>query len=442
MTKQNDTVGAFLARRLPLLVMVVIPSIIAAVYLHSVGSMLDSMEQSSQQNSLITPPAQEVALPAVKTWTTDNSLRTAIAPSFTDSGSQESLLAALDRGIEAIAKLPETYSLACGGKVCTKALLATSALQFRSLLQKHGLTDVFYAAVAAEFDILESQAPSVLFTGYFQSSLKGSRTKSDIYKYPLYRKPDDLIAIDTTAYNSLKDKGLPSLLMGRVKDKKVVPYFSRDEIDHGSALSDKQLEILWVDDPVELFFMHIQGSAVVELDDGGRVQIGYADKNGHPYRPIGKWLIEKQLMKKEDVSMQSIERFLKEHPETQREIFAYNPSYVFFQEYQEGPIGAANVPLVAERAIATDVSLFPKGGLAYIETETPKSKANQNEPVEWQAFRRFMINLDTGGAIRGADRVDIFTGHGEEAEAMAGPLNRRGRLYFLVVRDGEARIAE
>jgi membrane-bound lytic murein transglycosylase A len=223
--------------------------------------------------------------------------------------------------------------------------------------------------------------------------------------------------------------------MGRLSEKKVIPYFSRDEIDFNAALANRGLEIVWVNDSVAAFFMHIQGSAVVELNDGNRIQVGYASKNGHPYRPIGKWLIDNQIMKKEDVSMQNIMKYLYDHPDAQRDIYRYNPSYVFFQEYAEGPIGAANVPIVGGRSIATDLSLFPKGGLAYIETEAPSARTTEADPIEWKRYQRFMVNLDTGGAIRGADRVDIFTGYGEEAELMAGPLNRRGKLFFLVAKE-------
>jgi membrane-bound lytic murein transglycosylase A len=222
----------------------------------------------------------------------------------------------------------------------------------------------------------------------------------------------------------------PEKLVGRLEGGNVVPYYSRREIDELGYLQGRGYEIAWVKDPIELFFLHIQGSGILQLEDGSRLFIGYAGQNGRPYRSIGRWLIDRDKIPREEMSMQRLRRYLLDYPEERNEIFFYNESYVFFRFSREGPLGNIEVPLTPGRSIATDARLFPKGALAFILTERPVLDAS-GQLVGWQSFARFVLNQDTGGAIRGLQRADLYFGTGAEAGAGAGYMNRPGRLYFL-----------
>lgn len=270
---------------------------------------------------------------------------------------------------------------------------------------------------------------SVLFTGYYEPILEGNRFPTDRFRYPLYGKPGDHLFINLGKFNE-KYKGIR--LVGRIKDGEVVPYYTREEIENEQSLAGRDLELLWVSDPVALFFLHIQGSGLIELPDGTPVHVTYAQTNGRPYRSIGKRLIELERIAREDVSLQSIRRYLAEHPEEMEEILNYNESYVFFR-IARGAIGSLDVPVTADRSIATDSRLFPRGALAFIRAGKPVVDDRGNIR-EWVPFSRFVLNQDTGGDIKGPGRVDLFCGNGSYAETMAGHMKERGELFFLVKR--------
>ncbi len=209
-----------------------------------------------------------------------------------------------------------------------------------------------------------------------------------------------------------------------------VTYYSRREIDQLGALRGRALEIAWVKDPIDLFFLHIQGSGLLRLRDGREVTVGYAAQNGLPYRSIGRLLIDDGKVAKEEMSMQRLRRYLVENPGEQDEILAYNESYVFFRFNEGGPLGSLGVPVTAGRSIATDSRLFPRGALALVQMDIPVI-GPQGELAGWRPVTRFVLNQDTGGAIRGPQRADYYFGTGDEAGALAGYMNRQGRLYFL-----------
>jgi membrane-bound lytic murein transglycosylase A len=196
------------------------------------------------------------------------------------------------------------------------------------------------------------------------------------------------------------------------------------------SLRGQGYEIAWVKNPIDLFFLHIQGSGILQLEDGRRLLIGYAGANGRPYRSIGRLLIDRGRIPQEEMSMQRLRGYLVDHQDEQNEILAYNESYVFFHFLEEGPLGNLEVPLTPGRSIATDARLFPKGALAVIATERPVLDT-AGQVVSWRSFSRFVLNQDTGGAIRGLQRADLYFGTGAEAEAAAGFMNRPGKLYFL-----------
>jgi membrane-bound lytic murein transglycosylase A len=268
-----------------------------------------------------------------------------------------------------------------------------------------------------------------LVTGYYEPLLRGSRYPTGRYRYPLYGPPDDMLVVDLAAiYPELKNLRL----RGRLQGNKVVPYWSRAEIEAGAA-PVRGKEVLWVDDPVELFFLQVQGSGRVRLEngrgDGEMVRVGYADQNGHPYRSIGKWLIEKGEIAPDKASMQGIKDWGRKNPERLPELLNANPSYVFFRELPSqgaGPLGALGVPLSNERSIAVDPRGIPLGAPVWLATTRPNAK---------EALNRLVLAQDTGSAIRGNVRADFFWGFGEEAGRLAGAMKQKGRMWVLLPRD-------
>jgi membrane-bound lytic murein transglycosylase A len=271
----------------------------------------------------------------------------------------------------------------------------------------------------------------VLFTGYFEPTIQGSLTPDEHFRYPVYGVPDDLVNIDLGLF---RDEYRGVRLVGRSEGKRVVPYYNRDEIDFYGKLAGKGYELVWVADPVERFFLRIQGSGRIRLLNGDLIRLGYAAKNGWPWRPIGRLMIEEGLIPKEAMSMQAIRRYLKQNPEKMSDIFSYDPSYVFFEKEKGGPFGNIAVPLTPGRSIATDSSIFPKGALAFIECQKPVF-AKDGVILGWAPFGRYVLNQDTGGAIRGPGRVDLFWGGGPFGRIAAGHLKHPGALYFLLLKE-------
>ncbi|UCE33005.1 MAG: murein transglycosylase A [Burkholderiales bacterium] len=268
-----------------------------------------------------------------------------------------------------------------------------------------------------------------LLTGYYEPLLNGSRERGGPYQVPLYRQPDDLLVIDLAAVYP-QTRGLR--LRGRLDGKRVVPYWSRAEIENGRALTGH--EILWVDDAVDAFFLQIQGSGKVRLPDRSTVRVGYANQNGHPYRAIGRELVERGALSLEDVSAPAIRAWLATHPGQARELMQRNPSYVFFRELppaadpEEGPPGSMGVPLTPLRSLAIDPAAVPLGSFVYFTSD---------HRLDGAPVRRLALAQDSGGAIRGAIRADLFWGAGDRAQREAGVMRARMRLWLLWPRGQE-----
>ncbi len=274
---------------------------------------------------------------------------------------------------------------------------------------------------------------SGLVTGYYEPLLHGSRVPVAPYLTPLYRVPDDLLIVDMSSlYPELKGKRLRGKLTGRT----VVPYPSRGDLDASGALRGE--EVLWVGDPIEAFFLEIQGSGRVQLFDAGRttetVRLAYADQNGQPYKSIGRWLIDQGEMTLSQASMQNIKSWAITHPDRLRELLDANPSEVFFKEEKivdpsQGPKGALGVPLTPQRSIAVDTKIVPLGAPVFLATTQPLSDA---------PLQRLVMAQDTGGAIAappgGAVRADYFWGFGTEAGDNAGRMKQQGRMWVLLPR--------
>jgi len=265
-----------------------------------------------------------------------------------------------------------------------------------------------------------------LFTGYYEASLKGSRRRHGPYQTPLRARPDDLVMVDLGEF---RDGLKGERIAGRVVDGRLRPFEDRKAIEAG-ALDGRGLELVWVDDPVDAFFLHIQGSGRVLLDDGSELRVGYAGQNGHPYVAIGRALVERGHLSKEAVSMQSIRAWLDANPGQVTDLLHLNPSYVFFRLLEgEGPVGAQGVPLTAGRSIAVDRSFVAYGTPLWLEAADPLDPA--------RSIRRLMVAQDTGGAIRGPVRGDFFWGYGAEAEQRAGLMKSPGRYWLLIPRTAQ-----
>jgi membrane-bound lytic murein transglycosylase A len=286
----------------------------------------------------------------------------------------------------------------------------------------------FFEAWFQPYQIHDDGDPEGLFTGYYEPVLNGSRRPSPRYPVPLHVAPADLTRIDLGRFN-------PELegyaIYGRIAGDAFVPYYSRGEIERG-ALVGQQLELLWVDDPIAKFFLQIQGSGQVRLDDGAVVRVGYASQNGHPYRAIGRDLIEIGALTPEEVSLQSIRAWLQAHPQDAAAMMARNPSYIFFREHPElaaadGPLGTEGVPLTAGRSLAVDRRFLPLGVPLWLDTRAPW-------PEGATPLRRLMVAQDTGGAIKGVVRGDVYWGSGARAEAIAGRMKSPGRYAILLPR--------
>lgn len=274
-----------------------------------------------------------------------------------------------------------------------------------------------------------------LFTGYYEPLLRGSRTRSEEFASPLYKLPPDLVSIDLGRFrDDLKGRRIGGVFRG----DRLEPYPDRAGIDAG-ALAGRDLEILWVDDPVDAFFLHIQGSGRVELAEGGEMRVGYAGQNGQPYFAIGRELIANGALSRREVSMQSIRRWLEENPDQADELMAMNRSFVFFRELgEDGPIGAQGVVLTPARSLAVDRRYLPLGAPVWLESRLPAGEDGAPDRTR----RWLLVTQDTGGAIRGPVRGDVFWGAGEAAEAVAGRMKHRGRMWILLPREVAVSAAE
>ena len=280
--------------------------------------------------------------------------------------------------------------------------------------------------------IREGSSGSILLTGYFEPVLEGSLEPGGEYSYPLYTRPPDLVeaAAETTPAEASSKKRVV-----RIEDGREIPYYSRREIDTEGVLQGKDLELVWLKDPWERFVLHIQGSGQIRLSDGSTLRVGYAASNGRPYRPIGRYLIDQGFLDEKNISIERIREFIQNNPGRAEEIFQYNERYVFFRllHDSEGPQGALGAPLTPGRSIATDLTIFSPGALAYLVSRQPDLDES-GRVLGWKPLRRFVLNQDTGAAIKGPGRVDLFFGSGDRAGTAAGEMKEEGKIYFLMAK--------
>jgi membrane-bound lytic murein transglycosylase A len=351
-------------------------------------------------------------------------------PSWQDDGAADSLTAAIGQSLTFYRTLPPGTVIPVGPFVYTAGEMARSLELFLKLRLTTPDPQAFAQQIRDKFLIFESVAEQGdnLFTGYYEPRIRGSLTATAEFAAPLYARPQDLVEV------SLEDfgKDLPKRkVVGRVQDGRLVPYYSREEIAEGGVLEGRAQPIAYVN-AVDLFFLQIQGSGQVELPDGRVLTVGYDASNGQPYRALGAEMIRRNLMAREDISLFSLKQYLADHKDIVPMLLNTNPSYVFFRtlDDSQGPLGNLQVPLTPGRSLAADRVLIPPGVLAYVETTTPVP----NQPGAFQQLSRFMLVQDTGGAIRGNGRGDLFWGTGSDAEWIAGHAKQPGRMFILVAR--------
>jgi membrane-bound lytic murein transglycosylase A len=279
-----------------------------------------------------------------------------------------------------------------------------------------------YRVITESQDEKRERRDAGLITGYYEPVLKGARKRGGAYQTPLYAVPDDLVTVELgDLFPALKGERI----RGRLQGRRVTPYPDRAQLVDGKLLSGR--EIVWVDSTIDAFFLQIQGSGRVQLDDGSTLRLAFADVNGHPYRAIGRYLVERGELTVEQATAPGLRQWLAEHPARQNEVFNSNPSVVFFREEKlgdpaVGPRGSLTVPLTAERSLAIDPRLLPLGAPFFLATTHPVSSA---------PLQRMVVAQDTGGAIRGALRADLFWGLGAEAGEAAGRMRHDGALWLL-----------
>lgn len=353
-------------------------------------------------------------------------------PRFNDDMDLESLRTAAQASLHYLQKLPESRSFQFGRDEYSRSDMIESIKTLIDVIGAHPTAAEFSRLIREKFTFYRSTGSDgsgdVLFTGYYVPLLEFSSVKTERYKTPVYRRPDDLISVDLREFGS----DLPSKsLMGRVSKGKLVPYFTRHDIDCLGALQGKNCEIGYVTDPVDMFFLQIQGSGMIQLEAGKRFFLQYHSANGHPYRSIGNLFINEGKLPREQVSLYTLKSYLRQHPDELERVLCYNTSYTFFELIEDGPFGCLGEIVTPGRSIATDVQIFPKGALGLICTEKP-ALGSDGQVKGWEQFSRLVLNQDTGGAIKTPGRVDVFWGAGNYAEVAAGYMKQKGKLFFLV----------
>ena len=349
-------------------------------------------------------------------------------PLLQDDLAYESLAPALDRSVHYLRQLPAGKTFVLCGEEYPVSWLIETLLAFKRIIEDKPSPQALRTVLEKEFTLCQAKGTGaghrIFLTGYFEPLFKASLTPTATYHYPLYRKPADLVSLPVGNGNGKKT--------GRMENGSLVPYYTRAEIEKSQVLAGQ--ELVYLADPVDAFILHVQGSGQIQLADGSLRRVQFAAKNGREYRSIGKLLVEKGVMRREEATMPLIVRYLKEHPEEQEAILHYNDSFVFFRwgdDAVAGPMGCLGEPLTPGRSVALDQDCFPPAGLGFLASRKPIADA-AGEIIGWEPLNRFVVNQDAGSAITGPGRLDLFWGVGAYAEAAAGNMKHPGVLYFLV----------
>ena len=359
------------------------------------------------------PPPGSVPPASTGFWLTRPEL-----PAFTDDLDRESLHQALQRSLEYARRLQPDQTLPCGERQISGTTLVQTLETFQQVVATASTPAALQHAIRERFHVLQSpgrdERGEVLFTGYYEIELEGSLVPSARFPYPLYKRPPDLIDVEAN-------------------QAQTGSYYTRREIDGEGKLRGRGLELFWLRNPVDGFFLHVQGSGQIRLPNGQVQRVHYAASNGHPYYSIGRILLDEGRLPRDAMSLQGLRRYFRDHPEETTRVLYRNPRYIFFRPVAQGPQGNLGLILVPGRSIAADQRLFPPGGLAFVQLQQPVLNA-QGEITAWRPASRFVFNHDTGSAITGPGRIDLFWGSGAQAEMAAGHMQHTGKLFFLLKR--------
>ena len=355
-------------------------------------------------------------------------------PQFADDMDYDGLATAITQSLTFLSRLPEDRRFRFGDTTYDKALMTRSLELFQGFIAGRPDRERLNRFIRDHYLVYRSVGrppdDDVLFTGYFEPLYPGRLTPSPEYTVPVYGLPEDLVAVNLGDFSP---DWAGKRLVGRVEERRLLPYYTRKEIQGDGALRERAPVIAWMRDPVDLYFLQVQGSGRIQTPEGQRISLLYAAQNGHTADLVGRHLIRENKVPVEEMSMQRIRQYFREHPEDVEPMLLQDPSFVFFRIGATGPLGSLGVEVTPGRSIATDRRLFPDGALAFIDTRKPLL-TGQREIGQWAPLKRFVLNQDTGGAIKGPGRADLFWGSGEYAETAAGHLKHPGDLYFLVLK--------
>lgn len=329
--------------------------------------------------------------------------------------------------------LPKTFRLA--DREYAPGMLAASLDELIKISSRAKTAEEFAEQIKANFDVFQSVGldgqGKVVFSSYYQPMLPASHKKTPVYHVPLYKRPEDMVFVDAESFGRKED-----VLVGRVdKNKRVVPYFTRSDIDIKKRLAGRGLEIAWLKDKFDVLDLHIQGSGILRFPDGKELLAKYAATNGRTYNSVGLTLVKANIIPKEEITRDKLRDYLHEHPEAEDWLLAQNPRYTFFElaplPADGEPFGSVQQSLTPSRSIAIDPSVAPLGTIAFFTTPAPQAD-KEGRLLGIFPSSRFAVAMDTGGAIKGPGRVDIYVGHGKQAETTARNQWHEGKLYFLV----------
>jgi len=348
---------------------------------------------------------------------------------FIDDLDAESLLLAIDRSLRYYDGSGKNQVFRVVDRQVSAKQMEETLVAFRGIIQSDIPVLQKKSRIAEDFLLLRAAGENgdgvVLFTGYYEPLLEGSLTQTEKYKYPLYRPPPDIV-VEKISKNETR--------IGRKENGRIVPYYTRREIDVDGVLKGRGLELIWVSDPVELNSLHTQGSGKIRLEDGAVLTVSYAQNNGRPFSSATQNLLNLNKIDRSDASYRGFKVWLKSKSEKEiYEILSHNERYIFFRFVDREPVGSLGQPVTPNRSIATDPNYFPEGALAFIRLRKPVLDDDYNV-VRRVDFSRFVLNQDKGSAIKGPGRVDLFCGFGPEAQAAAGSLKEKGELYFLLLK--------
>jgi len=348
-------------------------------------------------------------------------------PGFIDDLDKESLVLAIDRSLRYYDGPGRNRTFKFADRSVGAKEMKDTLVAFREVVQSDASVEQKKKRIEEAFIMLKATGEngdgSILFTGYYEPLLEGSLKRTDKYRYPLYRPPPDIV-MEKASNNKMK--------ISRTVNGRKVPYYTRREIDVGGVLRGRELELVWVSDPVELNTLHTQGSGKIKLEDGQILTVSYAQNNGRPFSSVAHSMLMQNRIDKSDTSYRNFKVWLKSKSEQELyEILGVNERYIFFRFVDQEPVGSMGEPVTPARSIATDPDYYPQGALAFIRLRKPVFDDNYNV-TRRITLSRFVLNQDKGSAIKGPGRVDLFCGFGPEAQATAGSLKEKGELYFLL----------